>query len=109
MTHVNGTDPTWLAAWQQLKGPKLIVCVANTTHETFSDVPTLLQAAGQSAAPFADLLGTIAPAEMVRILTSYTTSWMNGVFAGKKGRALLQGLEQGKFSEVSVLIEGKLQ
>lgn len=106
MTHDNTTDPTWLAAWPQLKGPKMVVRVANTTHETFSDVPTLLQAAGQSTAPFADLLGTIAPAEMVRILTTYTTAWMNGAFKGKETGALLQEQEPGRSPEVSILMKG---
>ena len=106
ITHDNTTDPTWLAAWPQLKGAKLVVHVANTTHETFSDVPTLLQAAGQSTAPFADLLGTIAPDEMVRILTAYTTAWMNGAFTGKEGGALLQGQERGRFPEVSIMMSG---
>ncbi|KAK3934335.1 Alpha/Beta hydrolase protein [Diplogelasinospora grovesii] len=106
MSHQNYADPSWLAAWPQLKGPKLVVYVANTTHYTFSDVPTLFQAAGQSTAPFADLLGTIAPAEMVRILTAYTTAWMNGAFTGKEGGPLLQGQEPGKFPEVSTMMKG---
>jgi dienelactone hydrolase len=106
MTHDNTTDPTWLAAWPQLKGAKLVIHVANTTHETFSDVPTLLQAAGLSTVPFADLLGTIAPDEMVRILTAYTTAWMNGAFTGKEGGALLQGQERGRFPEVSIMMGG---
>jgi dienelactone hydrolase len=99
-------DSSWPAAWPLLKGPKLWVNIANTTHETFSDVPTLLQAAGQSTAPWADLLGTIAPAEMVRILVAYTTAWMNGAFTGKEGGPLLQGQERGKFPEVSNVIKG---
>jgi dienelactone hydrolase len=106
ITHDNTTDPTWLAAWPQLKGAKLVVQVANTTHQTFSDVPTLFQAAGQSTAPFADVLGTIAPAEMVRILTAYTTAWMKGAFTGKEGGPLLQRQDSGKFPEVSILMKG---
>jgi dienelactone hydrolase len=105
MTHDNTTDPSWLAAWPQLEGAKMVVQVANTTHETFSDVPTLLQAAGQSTASFADLLGTIPPAKMVRILTTYTTTWMNRAFAGKEGGALLEGQEPGKFPEVLILMK----
>jgi dienelactone hydrolase len=106
MSHQDYADPSWLAAWPQLKGPKLAVYVANTTHYTFSDMPTLLQAAGQSTEPFADLLGTIAPAEMVRILTAYTTAWMDGAFTGKEGGPLLQGKEPGKFPEVSTMMKG---
>ena len=99
-------DSSWLAAWPLLKGPKLWVNVANTTHETFSDVPTLLQVAGQNTAALAGLLGTIAPAEMVRILVAYTTAWMNGVFTGTEGGPLLQGQEPGKFPEVSTVMKG---
>jgi dienelactone hydrolase len=109
ITHDNTIDPTWLAAWPQLKGAKLVVQVANTTHETFTDVPTLLQASGQSTAPFADLLGTIAPTEMVRILTGLTTAWMDGAFTGKEGGALLQGQEVGKFPEVSIMMKGNFK
>jgi dienelactone hydrolase len=106
MSHKNTTDPTWLAAWPQLKGAKLVVHVANTLHQSFTDMATLLQAAGQSTAPYADLLGTIAPAKMVRILAAYTTAWMNGAFKGKEDGALLQGQEPGKFPEVSIMMKG---
>jgi len=79
-------DASWPATWPLLKRAKLWVDIANTTHETFSDVLTLLQAAGEDTAALAGLLGTIAPAEMVRILVTYTAMWMNGVLAGKEGR-----------------------
>lgn len=92
--------------WPLLKGPKLWVNIANTTHESFSDVPTLLQAAGQSSAQFASILGTIAPAGMVRILVAYTTAWMEGAFAGKEGGPLLHGKEPGRFPEVSTILQG---
>jgi hypothetical protein len=105
MSHGNA-DSSWPAAWPLLKGPKLWVNVASTTHETFSDVPTLLQAAGQNTAALAGLLGTIAPAEMVRILVTYTTAWMNGAFTGTEGGPLLQGQEPGKFPEVSTMMKG---
>lgn len=107
MSHQTWFDTTWTATWAQLGGPKMAVYVANTTHYTFSDMPTLLQAAGQSAAPFAELLGTVAPAEMLRVLTEYTVAWMKGVFAGdmKKGGSLLQELEPGRFQGVSVLMK----
>lgn len=91
--------------WPQLKGAKLVVHIANTLHQSFTDVATLLQAARQSTVPYKDLLGTIAPAKMVRILAAYTTAWMNA-FKGKEGGALLQGQEPGKFPEVSIMIKG---
>ncbi|KAH8722862.1 PAF acetylhydrolase family protein [Phaeosphaeriaceae sp. PMI808] len=101
MAEENATDPTWLSLWPQLKGPKLWVEVAKTTHMTFSDALVLLKAAGQDTGAFADLLGAIAPAQLVRILVAYTTTWMDGVFKGKMGGALLQGSEHNEFPEVS--------
>jgi dienelactone hydrolase len=102
MSHQCFADPSWLATWPQLKGPKLMVHVANTTHYTFSDVPSLFREAEQGIEPFAELLGTMAPPRMVRILTVYTAAWMKGAFAGKKGASL----EPGSFPEVSTMMKG---
>ncbi|OBT48844.1 hypothetical protein VE00_00660 [Pseudogymnoascus sp. WSF 3629] len=98
-------DESWPATWPLLKGPKLWVDIANTTHQTFSDVPTLLQSAGQDPAALADVLGTIAPDEMMRILVAYTTAWMKGVFAGKIREPLLQGKEPGRFPKASPVMK----
>lgn len=103
VSEANSTDPSWVAVWPQLKGPKLWLTVANTTHQSFSDALTLLQGAGQNMATLADFLGTIAPAEIVQILAAYTAAWMNGTFAGKIGGPLLQGEEPGRFPEVSIV------
>lgn len=93
-------DASWPAAWPLLKGPKLWVNVANATHESFSDVASLLQAAGEDLAAFSGLLGTIESDEMVRILVDYTTAWMNGVFADDMGKQ-----EFGEFPKVSVVLK----
>ena len=103
VSEANTTDPTWVAAWPKLKGPKLWLEVANTTHMSFSDAPTLLQAAGQDVAAFADLLGTIKSYELVRILTTYTAAWMEGAFNGNVGGPLLEGKQPERFPEVSVV------
>jgi dienelactone hydrolase len=102
VSEANTTDPTWLAAWPQLKGPKLWLTVANTTHQSFTDVLTLMQAAEQDPATSASLLGSIAPAELVRILATYTTEWVNGAFIGKVGGPLLEGQEPDRFPEASI-------
>jgi dienelactone hydrolase len=101
LSHQDFLDPSWASTWPLLKGPKMVAYVANTTHYTFSDMPSLLEAARQSTAPFSDLLGTIAPARVVRILTAYTIAWVKGAFAGETG-----GLELGGFPEVETLIKG---
>ncbi|RMZ69278.1 PAF acetylhydrolase family [Pyrenophora seminiperda CCB06] len=103
MAEANVTDPTWVSLWPQLKGPKLWVEVANTTHESFVDVPTLLQAAGQKTPALTELLGTIVPAELVDIMVAYTKEWMNGAITGKVGGPLLQGLELDRFPQVSTV------
>ncbi|KAI7332975.1 hypothetical protein KC315_g4392 [Hortaea werneckii] len=72
------TYDNWPGAWSQLEGPKLAFRIANTTHQSFSDAPTLFGAAGQDLKRFADLLGTIPPEEMVRLLICYTTEWARG-------------------------------
>nr|POF26127.1 putative 1-alkyl-2-acetylglycerophosphocholine esterase [Quercus suber] len=100
-------DSTWPATQPLLKGPKLWIVVANTTHETFSDVPTLFQTAGLNATALAGLLGTIAPAELVRIVTTYTAAWMDVAFMDKR-QPLLEGKELGKFPEVSIVRKGNL-
>lgn len=92
-------DSSWPTTWPLLKGPKLWVNVANTTHYTFSDVPTLLQSAGQDAEGLADLLGTIEPATMRKVLVDYSTTWMKDVFEGKLEWPLLGE----KFAEVVVV------
>ena len=92
-------DYSWPETWPLMKGPKLWVNIANTTHYTFSDVPTLLQLAGQDAAGLADLLGTIEPATMRKILVDYSTAWMKDVFAGNLGWPLLEE----KFAKVEVV------
>jgi hypothetical protein len=94
-----------LATWPRLEGPKMLVYVQNTTHYTFSDMPTLLEAAGHSMEPLAELLGTIQPARMVGILAAYTTEWVDGVFKGKIGGPLLKGEEPGRFSEALTLMK----
>lgn len=99
----NITDPTWDALWRQLNGPKLWLEVANTTHMSFSDALLLLQAAGQDTTAFGDLLGTIAPSELLQLLVAYTTAWMKGALAGKVGGPLLEGKEPGRFPEVKVV------
>jgi hypothetical protein len=105
MPEAKATNPTWLVLWPLLKEPKPWVEVANTTYMIFPNTHTLLQAARQDMAVFADLLGTIEPAKLVRVLTAYTTGWTNGAFTNKVGGPLLQGQELSRFSEVSIVSE----
>lgn len=101
-------DDSWPKAWPRLEGPKLWVNVADTTHETFSDIPTLLKAAGQESKAFETLLGSIEPAEMERILVAYTTTWLKGVFAGKEAAPLLHEKKPSKFPEVVTVRKANL-
>jgi len=99
--------PTWNDMWPQLEGPKLWVDIANATHFTFSDGPTLIQAAGEDLAPYADLLGIIAPEEMARILVNYTASWMSNSFAAESEKSW-QEVKELEFPEVSLVNEDNI-
>ncbi|KAF2018091.1 hypothetical protein BU24DRAFT_164724 [Aaosphaeria arxii CBS 175.79] len=102
VSEANVTDPTWVAAWTKLNGPKLWLEVADTKHMSFSDALMLLDAAGQAPADLMEQLGSIEAAELLRILAVYTTEWMNAAFAGKIGGPLLEGLEPGRFPGVEI-------
>lgn len=65
----NSTTPNWLDAWPQIQGPLFWAEVANTTHQTFFDPPTLLKASGADLAAFADFIGTIDAEHMLRMST----------------------------------------
>jgi dienelactone hydrolase len=96
-------DPRFLATWPALKGPKLWIKVAGLLHPGMMDIGTLLQAARQDPSELADALGTIPPAESVRILTAYAVEWAKGAFADEVGGALLQGQEPDRFPEVETV------
>lgn len=98
----NATDPSWVNVWPKLTGPKLWLEVEGTTHQSFSDALTLIEAAGQDTAPFADFLGTIEPSEIIEILVAYTVTWMNGVFRGHVGGGLLDG-DKDRFPEAKTV------
>jgi len=104
MSHGHADD-TWPEAWPFLKGPKLWVDVANTTHLSFSDGATLFEASGQDPTALGELLGTIPSTRMVKILVAYSTAWMNSVFAGKIGGPLLDGQEPERFPEASIVLK----
>jgi dienelactone hydrolase len=109
--------PDWEAAWPRLEGPKLWVKVDNTTHQSFTDIGTLLEAAGLGAGDddeqqeaLAALVGTIKAKEIVEIMAEGTARWMGAAFAAdKKGGKFSLGEEGlGDFEEVSTLKEGNL-
>jgi predicted dienelactone hydrolase len=81
--------PDWEAAWPLFHGPKLWVKVDNTTHQSFTDMATLVKAAGYAeeaaASGLQEFLGTIEPSEMVSILAESTAAWMKAAFESEKG------------------------
>lgn len=98
----NSSDPTWAAAWPQLKGPKIWIEVAGTVHEDFCDQLILFKASGLDLSLLGDLWGGIEPERLVSVLTAYTTAWMEGVFKGRFHAPLLNGRENGEYPEVQV-------
>lgn len=99
----NSTEPNWLDAWPQIQGPILEVEVANTTHQSFFDAPTLISASGADPTLLADFVGTINAAHMLKIQVAYAVEWVRGAFSGKIGGPLLEGKEHDKYPEVTVI------
>lgn len=89
---------SWNSTWHSFKGQKLWINVANSTHESFSDVGSLVKGAGLDASLFEGLLGGIEARRMVEILGRYTGEWMRGVFEGRLNKDVLE--EEGRFDEV---------
>ena len=85
------------------------MCVL-TWNQSFSDAPALLQAAGEGKdlAAFGSLLGTLAPAEMRKILATYTSTWMRDVFAGEVEGAAVQAKKAKEFPAIQIVKEGNL-
>lgn len=96
-------DVSWPATWPLLKGPKLWVGIEGAEHLTFSDVPVLLEQSGVMRE--CEELGSILPVEMVNVLVSYTTNWMDGVFARKDGEDFMEGVEFEKSSDVCTVMK----
>jgi hypothetical protein len=103
MSHQDFLDDSWSASWPFLQGPKMIVFVNGTTHQTFSDVPSLLKSDEIDPSLLADVLGSVEPGQMVSIITGYVTAWMRGVFEGKVDGDVLEALGAKGFSEVEIL------
>jgi dienelactone hydrolase len=97
------TDASWDAAWPQQKGPKLWVKIADLFHTGFSDIGVMSKAAGKDPLSLVVLLGTIAPDEVLRIVTAFISEWTMGAFRGKVGGLLLEGQEPDRFPEVSIV------
>ena len=102
-------DSSWPAAWPRLKGAKLVgQCCERDARDLLGRAHAVAGGWAGPSAPFAGLLGTIAPAEMVRILSGVydrVDEW--GVHRQGRG-ALLQGQEPGKFPEVSMMMKWRL-
>jgi predicted dienelactone hydrolase len=103
VSEADATDPTWVDAWPQLKGPKMWIEVANTTHESFTDALALTKAAGLDSVALEGLLGTIEAGELVRVMSTYTAEWMKGALDGDLGEILLGNCEAETFDEVKII------
>ena len=62
-----------------------------------------MTAAGLDLAQFADFIGTIGARRMLEIQVAYAVEWVKGAFAGEIGGPLLEGKEQDRFPEVTVV------
>jgi dienelactone hydrolase len=103
MFRPESAKPDWMDAWPQIQGPTLWLEIANTTHQSFTDAIFLGQASGEDSSALLELVGTIEPERMLRIVADYTAEWMNGVFAGNLSGGLFDGQEQKVYPEVKTV------
>jgi pimeloyl-ACP methyl ester carboxylesterase len=98
------SDPTWYPFWQQLKGTKFQLEVADTQHLSFSDFPILAETVGvdpKLIKVIGDAIGTIEGKRMLQILRSYVSAFFDFALKGSK-EGVLSGPSKS-FPEVAFM------
>lgn len=96
---------SWGTIWPLLQGWKLELILADSQHDTFTDVPYLAKILGltdQLPPDDTSLLGTIDGTRALQIITSYVTAFMDFVLKGFEANCLRNPCSE--FPEVSFVI-----
>ncbi|MGA4851088.1 alpha/beta hydrolase family protein [Streptomyces sp. G5(2025)] len=76
------TEPSWRSFWSHSTGWKRNLTLRDSRHQTYTDLTTLLPAAGVDRATIEEKIGTIDPARAVTAQRAYVVSffdrWLKG-------------------------------
>ncbi|UFQ17832.1 MULTISPECIES: alpha/beta hydrolase family protein [Streptomyces] len=76
------TEPSWRSFWAHSTGWKRNVTLRDSRHQTYTDLATLLPAAGVDRATIEEHIGTVDPARTVAVQRAYVASffdrWLKG-------------------------------
>ncbi|KAE9368476.1 PAF acetylhydrolase family protein [Stipitochalara longipes BDJ] len=100
--HEDKIDPTWEAIWPNLKGWKQELMLAGSQHNTFTDLPDIVDVLGIGGSlppEAADMLGTIDGARAFKVITTYVEAFFDFVTKGKS--SMLLERPSDSFPEVS--------
>lgn len=87
--HTNVTDPTWAAAWPNLRGFKREYAVAGTLHGAFTDLPVFRDLLGAEAlGEYGQNIGVITGARILAIETAILGALFDRFLKGKGGELL---------------------
>ena len=95
-------DESWSTIWPLLQGWKVELILADSRHDTFTDIPYLVKILGLADLLPPDdtsLLGTIDGARALQIITSYVTAFMDYALKGFEAKCLRSPCSE--FPEVS--------
>jgi len=79
-------DPTWEAIWPHLNGWKRELVLAGSEHNTFTDLPDIVDVLGIGAnlpPAAANMLGTIDGARAFEVITTYVEAFFDVVMKGQ--------------------------
>lgn len=102
--HTRCTDPSWATLWSNLHAFKLELKLANSQHDTFTDLPIVIKTLGlldklSPAVP--GLLGTIDGLKALTAVSAYVTAFLDFVLDGRQNRLLQE--PSRKYPEVSFI------
>ncbi len=81
-------DETWNAFWARLRGPRLEIQLTGSKHLSFTDLHTLLQQSGQSAAELEPVFGTIDGRRSIIVQRAYVLAFFDRYLCHGPGHLL---------------------
>ena len=82
------SDETWDAFWARLRGPRLEIQLTGSKHLSFTDLHTLLQQSGQTAAELEPVFGTVDSRRSIVVQRAYVVAFFDRYLCHGPGHLL---------------------